>query len=73
MALAWLAQRLEASPQLAKIAATPAIPSLELAVRNHPDDLPAGQSLGAALEILGRGEEALALSTECSGSIRGTS
>jgi len=59
VALAWLAQRLEASPQVAKIAATQAIPSLEVAVRNHPDDLPAGQSLGAALEILGRGEEAL--------------
>ncbi len=59
VALAWLAQRLEASPEMAKVAATQAIPSLEVTVRNHRDDLPAGQSLGAALEILGRGDEAL--------------
>ena len=59
VALAWLAQRLEATPQLAKIAATQAIPSLTVTVADHPDDLPAGQSLGAAFEIVGRGDDAL--------------
>jgi predicted CXXCH cytochrome family protein len=59
VASAWVARRLDASPQLAKIAATQALPLLEAAVRDRPDDLTAGNSLGVALEILGRGEEAL--------------
>jgi hypothetical protein len=59
VALSWLAQRLEATPPLAKIAASQAIPSLTVTVADHPNDLPAGQSLGAALDIMGRGEDAL--------------
>jgi len=59
VAFAWVARRLDAPPQLAKLAATQARPWLESAVRDQPDDLTAGDSLGGALEILGRGEEAL--------------
>ena len=35
------------------------LPLLEAAIRDRPDDLSARKSLGVALEILGRGEEAL--------------
>jgi Flp pilus assembly protein TadD len=59
VALAWLAQRLEATPQLAKIAATQSIATLTAAIANRPDDLTAGQSLGTALDIMGRGDDAL--------------
>jgi hypothetical protein len=59
VALAWLAQRLEATPPLAKIAETQAIPSLTTTVADHLDDQTAGQSLGAALDIMGRGDDAL--------------
>jgi tetratricopeptide (TPR) repeat protein len=59
VASAWIARRLAASPKLARIAAAQAIPLLEAGVRERPDDLPAGSSLGTALEILGRGGEAL--------------
>lgn len=59
VASAWISQRLDASPKLAGIAATQALPLLEAAVRDRPDDLYADYSLGVAHEILGRGEEAL--------------
>ena len=35
-------------PQLARIAATQSLPLLEAAVRDHPDDLSAGESLGTS-------------------------
>ena len=50
---------LHASPQLARVAATQALPLLEAAVRDRPDDLSARESLGYALEVLDRREEAL--------------
>jgi len=59
IASAWVAQRLSASPPLAKAAATHALPSLEAAVRDRPDDLPAVSSLGIALELAGRVEDSL--------------
>jgi predicted CXXCH cytochrome family protein len=59
VASAWIAQRMAAAPKLARTAATQALPLLESAVRDRPDDLSAGDSLGVALEILGRGEEAI--------------
>jgi len=59
VALPWVAGRLGSNSDLAKIVATQAIPLLEGALGNRPDDRAAGNSLGAALEILGRGREAL--------------
>ena len=59
VASASVAGRLGAKPQLARLAATQALPLLEEAVRDRPDDLRAGESLGAALESLGRPAEAL--------------
>ena len=59
VASAWIAQRLDASPKLARIAATQALPLLEAAVRDRADDQSAANSLGVALEILGRGQEAI--------------
>jgi Flp pilus assembly protein TadD len=53
------ARLMSASPPLARIAATQAVPLLEAAVRDRPDDLLARESLGQALGILGRGDEAL--------------
>src|SRR4029077_12851211 len=46
-------------PPLARVAATQAVPLLESAIRVRPDDLLAHESLGQALGILGRGEDAL--------------
>jgi Tfp pilus assembly protein PilF len=55
-----LASRLMlAAPPLARFAATKALHRLEAAVRDRPDDLHARESLGHALGILGRREEAL--------------
>jgi tetratricopeptide (TPR) repeat protein len=59
MALESAARTLLATPQLARLAATQAVPLLEAAVRNRPDDLAAIESLGYALGILGRLPEAL--------------
>jgi Flp pilus assembly protein TadD len=59
VAMAWVAGRLGSKSDLAKIGATQAVPLLEKALGNQPDDRVAGNSLGAALEILGRGREAL--------------
>ncbi len=59
VAAAWVAGRQDIPPQLAKLAATRARLLLEAATRDHPDDLTAGHSLGNALEILGRGQEAI--------------
>ena len=60
VALAWVAGRLGPRSGLAGIGATQAVPLLEEALANRPDDRAAGNSLGAALEALGRGQEALA-------------
>jgi hypothetical protein len=46
------------SPQLARLAASQAVPLLEAAVRDRPDDLPARESLGYTLGMLDRLEEA---------------
>ncbi len=59
VASAWMAQRMAAAPRLARTAAAQALPLLESALRDRPDDLSAGDSLGVALEILGRREEAI--------------
>jgi tetratricopeptide (TPR) repeat protein len=48
-----------AAPPLAKAAARQAVPLLEAAVRDRPDDLRARESLGYALSTLERREEAL--------------
>jgi Flp pilus assembly protein TadD len=54
VALELAAQELVASPQLARRAATQAVPLLEAAVRERPDDLRARESLGYALGMLDR-------------------
>ena len=59
VALESAARTLLAAPQLARLAATQAVPLLEAAVRDRPDDLPARESLGYALGILDRLPEAL--------------
>ena len=59
LALESAARTLLATPQLASLAATQAVPLLEAAVRDRPDDLAARESLGYALGILGRLPEAL--------------
>jgi tetratricopeptide (TPR) repeat protein len=48
------AQTLRHAPQLARRAASQAVPLLEAAVRDHPDDLHARESLGYALGMLDR-------------------
>jgi tetratricopeptide (TPR) repeat protein len=58
MALELAAQELLASPSLARRAAAQAVPLLEAAVRDRPDDLPARESLGYALGMLDRLAEA---------------
>jgi Flp pilus assembly protein TadD len=58
VALETVARRVGADPQLATPAATQALPLLEAAVRDHPDDLSAGESLGNVLGILGRPADA---------------
>ncbi len=47
------------APQPAKAAATLALPLLEAAVRDRPDDLPARESLGHAFRFLDRPEDAI--------------
>jgi predicted CXXCH cytochrome family protein len=59
VALETVALRLRADPQLSRLAATQALPLLEAAVRDHPDDLSAGESLGYVLGALGRPADAL--------------
>jgi predicted CXXCH cytochrome family protein len=54
VALELAAQELVASPPLARRAATQAVPLLEAAVRERPDDLRARESLGYALGMLDR-------------------
>jgi tetratricopeptide (TPR) repeat protein len=58
VALELAAQSLRAAPQLARLSATQAVPLLEAAVRDRPDDLRARESLGYALGMLDRLEEA---------------
>jgi Flp pilus assembly protein TadD len=58
VALEVAAQSLGAAPQLARLAASQAVPLLEAAVRDRPDDLPARESLGYALGMLDRLKEA---------------
>jgi Flp pilus assembly protein TadD len=58
VALELAAQSLRASPRLARLAAQQAVPLLEAAVRDRPDDMRAGESLGYALGMLDRLEEA---------------
>jgi Flp pilus assembly protein TadD len=59
VALETVARRFRTDPQSARLAATQALPLLEAAVRDHPDDLPAGESLGYVLGVLGRPADAL--------------
>jgi tetratricopeptide (TPR) repeat protein len=59
MALTLAAQIMNAAPRLAQTAATQALPLLQAAVRDHPEDLAARDSLGLVLETLGKGEEAV--------------
>jgi predicted CXXCH cytochrome family protein len=59
VAQGWAARYLRASPQLSRLAATQALPLLEAAVRDRPDDLAARESLGHSLAILDRPEDAL--------------
>jgi tetratricopeptide (TPR) repeat protein len=59
LALALAAQIMNAEPQLARTAATQALPLLESVVRDHSHDQEARESLGLVLEILGKGEMAL--------------
>jgi tetratricopeptide (TPR) repeat protein len=58
VALELAAQELLASPSLARRAAVRAVPLLETAVRDRPGDLRARESLGYALGMLDRLEEA---------------
>jgi hypothetical protein len=59
VALEMVAGMLRRSPPLARVAAAQALPLLEAAVRDRPDDLTARQSLGYASGILDRGAEAV--------------
>jgi len=59
VALGWAARNLRPSPQFARIAAMQGLSLLEAAVRDRPDDLSARESLGHALGILDRPEDAL--------------
>ena len=52
------ARLIKATPPMARVAATQAVPLLEFAVRDRPDDLLAHESLGQALGLLDRDEEA---------------
>jgi Flp pilus assembly protein TadD len=54
VAMELAAQALRADPRLARLAASQAVPLLEPAVRDHPDDLHARESLGYALGMLDR-------------------
>jgi Flp pilus assembly protein TadD len=59
VALAWAARILRLTPRVAGLAATQSLALLEAAVRDRPDDLTARESLGHALAIVGRPEDAL--------------
>ncbi len=58
VAMGWAARTMNA-PQLARVAATQALPLLEAAVRDRPDDVAARESLGHAYRFLDRPEDAL--------------
>ncbi len=58
VALGWAARTMNA-PQLARAAATLALPRLEAAVRDRPDDLAARESMGHAYRFLDRPDDAL--------------
>jgi Tfp pilus assembly protein PilF len=59
VALESVARILYSSPAMARVAATQALPLLEEAVRDRPDDLTASESLGYALGVLNRRQDAL--------------
>jgi tetratricopeptide (TPR) repeat protein len=59
LALTLAVQIMNPTPQLARTAATQALPLLEAAVRDHSEDQAARDSLGLVLETLGKGEESL--------------
>jgi tetratricopeptide (TPR) repeat protein len=59
VALGKAALQYRATPELSRLAAIRALPLLEAAVRDHPEDLPAGESLGYVLGALGRPADAL--------------
>jgi predicted CXXCH cytochrome family protein len=59
MALALAARILSASMDVARVPASQAVPLLTAAVRDRPDDVSAGESLGLMLGMLDRREEAL--------------
>jgi tetratricopeptide (TPR) repeat protein len=59
MAFALAGRILGASIQVARVPAAQAAPLLEAAVRERPQDLAAGESLGLALGMLGRRDEGL--------------
>ena len=56
--MGWAARTMNA-PKLARVAATQALPLLEAAVHDRPDDLAARESLGHAYRFLDRPEDAL--------------
>jgi predicted CXXCH cytochrome family protein len=58
VAMGWAARTMNA-PKLARVAATQALPLLEAAVHDRPDDLAARESLGHAYRFLDRPEDAL--------------
>jgi cytochrome c-type biogenesis protein CcmH/NrfG len=59
VALGLASRIMTAAPPLARAAALRALPRLEAAVRDHPDDLDARESLGNAFVLLDRPEDAL--------------
>jgi predicted CXXCH cytochrome family protein len=59
VALGWAARNLRASPQVSRVAAMQGLSLLESAVRDRPDDIYAGESLGHIYAILGRPDDAL--------------
>jgi predicted CXXCH cytochrome family protein len=59
VALLSVPQILQAPERLARVNATRALPLLEAAVRDRPDDLPARETLGYTLELLDRRAQAL--------------
>ena len=73
VALETVARSLARRPRLARLAATQALPLLEAAVRDRPDDLPAGESLGYVLGVLGRPADALRAFERSSASNRAAS
>jgi predicted CXXCH cytochrome family protein len=59
VALARVARSSRADPAVARLAATQGLPLLEAAIRDHPGDLSAGDSLGYVLGVLSRPADAL--------------